>query len=80
VEQCLKLEESLEKEKKEKELYYNKLINKNLQITKESLKCNNISDRKINEKLEDLLHLANNELESKSRKINQVFFKGKIIY
>lgn len=68
----MKLEESLENERKEKELYYNTLINKNLLSAKESLKNNNFFDKKNNEKLEDLLHLANSELESKSKKINQV--------
>jgi hypothetical protein len=63
----------LEKEKREKELYYKALINKNLMLAKENLRSKNNTERNSNEKLEDLLHLANQELESKSKKINQVF-------
>lgn len=72
VEQCLRLEESLEKEKREKEKYYNAILNKNLINAKDSIKNKNISQKNTNDKLEDLLHLANQELETKSKKINQV--------
>lgn len=70
----MKLEENLEKEKREKELYYNALINKNLMVAKENLKSKNNSEKNANDKLEDLLHLANQELESNSKKIHQVNF------
>lgn len=70
----MKLEEHLEKEKREKELYYNALINKNLILAKENLRNKHTSEHS-HDKLEDLLHLANQELESKSKKINQVNFK-----
>ena len=74
MEQCLQLEENLEKEKREKELYYNALINKNLLLAKENLRTKNNSDKSSIDNIEDLLHLANQELESKSKKINQVNF------
>jgi hypothetical protein len=71
----LRLEENLEKEKREKDLYYNTLVNKNLLLAKENLKNKNNSDKNFYEnKTEDLLHLANQELESKSKKISQVKF------
>lgn len=70
----MSLEENLEKEKREKEHFYNALVNKNLLLAKESLKNKNNSDTRSDDKSEDLLHLANQELESKSKKINQVNF------
>ncbi len=71
----MRLEENLEKEKREKDLYYNTLVNKNLLLAKENLKNKNNSDKNFYEnKTEDLLHLANQELESKSKKISQVKF------
>ena len=72
----MNLEEDLEKERKEKEMYYNIMMNKNLQLSKENNKKQAYSAN-VGENVDDLLYLTNYELEQKSKKIIEVkfFFK-----
>merc|ERR1712032_218277 len=72
VEKCLTLEESLEKEKKEKEEYYNIVVNNNIKKARERLTNKDMNQRLNEDKIEDLLQLANKELDLKSQKISEL--------
>merc|ERR1712032_1760364 len=65
------LEESLEKEKKEKEEYYNIVVN-NIKKARERLTNKDMNQRLNEDKIEDLLQLANKELDLKSQKISEL--------